>query len=69
MDGQPRVKLIQDLVPCPKIVKPLLIRFGMNTYCTTIDSLLFVQRTRQRDTIGGARFGTRGFPKLFLDNF
>ena len=36
-DGQPRVKLVRDLVPCPKIVKPLVTRFGMNTDCATID--------------------------------
>ena len=69
MDEQPRVKLIRDLVPCPKIVKPLLICFGMNTYCIIIDGFLFVQRTRQRDTGQGASLGTRGFAKLFLDYF
>ena len=68
-DKQPRVKLIWDLVQCPKIVKPFLIRFRMNTYSTTIDDLLFVQRIRQRDTGRGANLGTRCFPKLFLDNF
>ena len=42
MDGYPGVKLVRNLVPCPKIAKPLFTRFGMNTNCATIDGLLFV---------------------------
>ena len=69
MDGQPRVKLVWDLVPCPKIAKPLFTRFGINTNCATVDGLLFVQRTRRRYTGRDASLRARGFPKLFLDDF
>ena len=37
MDGQLGVKLVRDLVPRPKIAKPLFTFFGMNTNCATID--------------------------------
>ena len=68
-DGQPGVKLVRDLVPRPKITKPLLICFGVDTNCTIVDGLLLVQRTRWRYIRRNANLGARGFPKLFLDNF
>ena len=68
-DGQPGVKLVRNLVPCPKIAKPLFTHFGMNTNCAIVDGFLFIQRTRRRYTGRHASLRARGFPKLFLDDF
>ena len=66
-DGQPRVKLVWNLVPYLKVTKSLLVCFGGDLYCTTIHSdLLLIQRTRRRDVGRGTCLGTRGFFKFFL---
>ena len=69
MDGQLGVKLVRDLVPRPKIAKPLLICFGLDTNCATVDGLLLIQRTGWRYTRRNASMGARSLPKLFLDDF
>ena len=68
-NGQPRVKLVRNLVPRFKVIKSLFIRLGMNAYCTTKDGLLLVRRVRRGDTGRGASLRARSSPKLLLDDF
>ena len=69
IDGQPRLKLVRDLIPDCKIIESLFTRLEMNTYCIAVDDLHLIYRIRGRDVGQGTGLRTRCLPKLFLDNF
>jgi len=50
MVGQMRVKVIWDLVPTPKRIKPFLISSRRDSYNIAIYGLLFTRRGRQVGT-------------------